>query len=93
MTAIPGLRLARHTSNMWPNLNLFSAPNQNASRRPCWRSIFGLYSTFNSTSPTLCGDKGRRSWVSCTLRYSRRVFSSSEGGIDQEQQAEAAVSP
>lgn len=27
--------------------------------------------------------------MSCTLRYSRRGFSSSEGGIDQEQQAAA----
>lgn len=39
-----------------------------------------------------CRHKGRRSSVSCTPRYSRRVFASSEGGNDQKQQGDAAVS-
>lgn len=38
-----------HTSNVSPD-SAFQNPN--ASRRLCWGSIFGLYSTFNGTSPT-----------------------------------------
>lgn len=63
--------------------------------RPAGR-VGGVFLDFIPPSmahlPPWRGEKGRRSLASCTPRYSRPLFSSSEGGIDQERRA-AAPSP